>query len=98
MAAYDYDSILKEMLGLLEEENVLVRKDRGEFRSGLVKYYNDRIFCLNRKLSSKINIGLIFKELTELGISQESLSEAAKKLLQEYVDFSNLEEAGSYEV
>jgi len=98
MAGYDYDSILKELLGCLENENVLVRKDRGEFRSGLVTYHNDRIFCLNRKLPMKTNIGLIFKEIAELGIPQESLSEAARKLLQEYEDFSNLEEAGSYEV
>lgn len=77
----DENRILEELIVLLEKNSIPVKQDRGDFKGGLIRYHDEQIFYMNRKLETATKIKLILEELKNMNISKEHLSEELRHYL-----------------
>ena len=77
------EQTLEQLLALLEKLDITVKYNRGNFRSGLVRYRGKRYFYLNRKADADKKIGAIIQELKLLRIQENFIPEEIKLLLKE---------------
>ena len=82
----DENRILEELITLLEKNSIPVKQDRGDFKGGLIRYHDEQIFYMNRKLETATKIKLIFEELKNMNISKKHFSEE----LRQYLDSNDL--------
>jgi hypothetical protein len=69
------DQKLQKLVSFLESKDITVKSDRGNFKGGLVRYYEDKYLYLNRTLDTKAKIKLILKEIKELNFHEGDIEE-----------------------
>jgi len=60
------DQKLQELITYLENHNIPVKTDRGNFRGGIVRYRDEHFMYLNRRLDTSAKIKIITDELEQL--------------------------------
>jgi len=75
---------LQKLIAFLEARGVSVKSDRGNFKGGLVRYYDDHYFYLNRRLDIEARINLILEEITKLDLEPADIDEEISEILAEY--------------
>jgi hypothetical protein len=78
------DKQLQALVSFLENRDINVKSDRGNFKGGLVRYYNDKFMYLNRKLDTEAKIKLIVREIQELNLSQDEFNDEILNIIKEY--------------
>jgi len=78
----DENTILSELIVLLEKLIIPVKQDRGNFKGGLVRYHEEKYFYINRKAETSTKINLILEELRQIEIPQSMISEEMKDYLE----------------
>ena len=64
---------LQKLISFLESKDITVKSDRGNFKGGLVRYYEDKYLYLNRKLDTNAKIVLILKEIKEFNFDENEM-------------------------
>ncbi len=77
------DQKLQKLIEFLDALNVNVKTDRGNFKGGLVRYYDETLFYLNRKMDTDAKIKLILSEIKNLNIPDDQISQDIKSILSE---------------
>ena len=77
------EQILEQLIGLLNKLDITVKYNRGNFRSGLVRYRGKKYFYLNRKTDADKKVSAIVQELKLLSIEDKFIPEEIKPLLKE---------------
>ena len=75
---------LQILVSFLENRDINVKSDRGNFKGGFVRYHNDRYLYLNRKLDTEAKIKLIIKEIEELNLNKDEFDDEILNILKEY--------------
>ena len=75
---------LQALVSFLENRDINVKSDRGNFKGGLVRYYNDKFMYLNRKLDTAAKIKLIVREIQERNLSSDDFNEEILNIIKEY--------------
>ena len=75
---------LQILVSFLENRDINVKSDRGNFKGGFVRYHNDRYLYLNRKLDTESKIKLIIKEIEELNLNKDEFDDEILNILKEY--------------
>ena len=78
------DKQLQVLISFLENRDINVKSDRGNFKGGLVRYYNDRFMYLNRKLDTEAKIKLIIQEITDLNLDKDAFDDEILNIIKEY--------------
>ena len=73
---------LKKLISFLEGIDIGVKSDRGNFKGGLVRYYDEKSIYLNRRLDTEARLRLIVNEIKQLNID-ESFDEDILKIINE---------------
>ena len=73
---------LQKLISFLESKDITVKSDRGNFKGGLVRYYEDKYLYLNRKLDTNAKIVLILKEIKELNFAENEMEEDILALIK----------------
>ena len=69
------DQKLQKLITFLESKDITVKSDRGNFKGGLVRYYEDKYLYLNRKLDTNAKIKLIVKEIKEFNFDHNEMGD-----------------------
>ncbi len=69
------DQKLQKLILFLESKDIIVKSDRGNFKGGLVRYYEDKFLYLNRKLDTDARVKLIINEIKELNFAEQDIEE-----------------------
>ncbi len=72
---------LQKLIALLENNDIPVKSDRGNFKGGLVRYHDSYYFYLNRKLAPEAKINLIRRELERWPEQQPDWSRELRAIL-----------------
>jgi hypothetical protein len=72
------------LVSFLENLNIDVKSDRGNFKGGLVRYHQDKFIYLNRKLDLESRLKIIIKEIKELNLDKEIIGDRVLKILSAY--------------
>ncbi len=75
------EQILEALIGLLEQMDITVKYDRGNFRGGLVRYRDKNYFYLNRRSEPEHKINTIIAELKQINIPENLLTPQVKQYL-----------------
>ena len=78
------DKKLNLLVSFLESIDINVKSDRGNFKGGMVRYYDDKYLYLNRKLDTESKIKLIIAEIKALNLEQNKLEENVANILKQY--------------
>jgi hypothetical protein len=76
------DQKLQKLILFLESKNITVKSDRGNFKGGLVRYYQDDYLYLNRKWDTEAKIKLILKEIKELNFDEDEIDEDVLEMIK----------------
>ena len=71
----------------MESRDITVKSDRGNFKGGLVRYYEDKYLYLHRKLDTPAKIKLILKEIKDLKIDESEIDEDVLEIIK--YDYEN---------
>lgn len=85
----DLEKQYQTLVSFLENLDINVKSDRGNFKGGLVRYHKDKFLYLNRKLDLDARLKIIIREIKELNLDQNSIGENVQKILTEYEDILN---------
>jgi len=77
------EQLLEQLLALLDKLDITVKYNRGNFRSGLVRYRGKQYFYLNRKADVDKKVGAIIQELKLLQVREKLVPEEIRHLLKE---------------
>lgn len=77
------EQLLEQLLALLEKLDITVKYNRGNFRSGLVRYRGKQYFYLNRKADADKKVRAIVQELKLLHVQEHLIPEQIRPLLKE---------------
>ena len=78
--------ILKQLLEILEKQDITVKYDRGNFKGGLVKYNQQELLYLNRKEDFEERIKLVLSELKENHNLEDIIPAELYQLVINYLD------------
>jgi len=81
------DQKLQKLVSFLESKEITVKSDRGNFKGGLVRYYEDKYLYLNRKLDTNAKIAFILKEIKELNLDESEFEEDVLTIIKD--DYEN---------
>ena len=73
---------LQKLIAFLESKDITVKSDRGNFKGGMVRYYQDKYLYLNRKLDTNAKIVLILKEIKEFNFDETEIDEEILTLIK----------------
>ncbi len=76
------DQKLQKLVSFLESKDIPVKSDRGNFKGGVVRYYEDKYLYLNRKLDTEAKIKLILSEIKELNFDENEIEEDVLELIK----------------
>jgi len=80
------EEILKQLLKILEKQDITIKYDRGNFRGGLIKYNQQELLYLNRKEDFEERIRLVLSELQENHNLQEIIPAELYQLVIGYLN------------
>ncbi len=80
------DQKLQKLILYLENHEIPVKTDRGNFRGGIVRYHDEQIMYLNRRLDASAKIRIITNEFEQLLKDENKQPDAEfEQLLKEIV-------------
>ena len=80
------DQKLQKLILYLENHEIPVKTDRGNFRGGIVRYHDEQIMYLNRRLDTSAKIRIITSEFEQLLKDENKQPDTEfKQLLKEIV-------------
>ncbi len=77
------DQKLQKLIIYLEEHAIPVKTDRGNFRGGIIRYHDEQVMYLNRRLDTSARIRIITDELEQMQ------REKGKEADPEYISLLN---------
>jgi len=83
MMIKEREQLLEQLLDLLQQLDITVKYNRGNFRSGLVRYRGKQYFYLNRKADADKKVKAIIQELKLLPLQQKRIPDEIRRLLTE---------------
>lgn len=75
------EQLLEALIKLLEQMDITIKYDRGNFRGGLVRYRDKDYFYLNRRSDPEHKINTIISELRQINIPENLLTPQIKQYL-----------------
>ncbi|KAA3608427.1 MAG: hypothetical protein D8M58_19285 [Calditrichaeota bacterium] len=76
------DQTFQKLVSFLESNDITVKSDRGNFKGGIVRYYEDKYLYLNRKLDTESKIKLIIKEIEDLNFDASEINEDILEIIK----------------
>lgn len=75
------EQILNSLIAFLESNDITVKSDRGNFKGGIVRCYDELYLYLNRKWDTDAKIKLILSEIKQMDLNLDILEDEIKTLL-----------------
>ncbi|MCD6166134.1 hypothetical protein DRQ15_02255 [candidate division KSB1 bacterium] len=77
------EKLLQKLEELLERLSIPLRQEKGNFKGGLCRLYNQRYFVLNKSLPIEVKLQIYRTELQKLDLQNVFLQPIVRQFLEE---------------